>query len=83
MNTIIVSELTPIVRKILRSPELHLTPELSPADIPQWDSVSNIMLIDAVERHFGLNVELKEMLKTKNVEDLVNLIEQKVKTVEK
>ena len=51
-----------------------VTPELSAADVPEWDSLAHISLIIAVEQAFNVKFRTGEVESTKNVGDLANLI---------
>jgi acyl carrier protein len=54
--------------------EVIVTPELSAKDVPEWDSITHVTLIMAVEEGFGIRFRVGEVEATKNVGDLANLI---------
>lgn len=47
-------------------------------DVDGWDSLSHVNLIVAVEMGFGVRFSHKELLKQRNVGDLVTDIERKL-----
>jgi len=51
-----------------------VTPELSAADVPEWDSLSHISLIIAVEKALAVRFRVGEVEATKNVGELVDLV---------
>jgi acyl carrier protein len=54
--------------------EVVVTPELSAKDVPEWDSITHVTLIMAVEEGFGIRFRVGEVEATQNVGDLANLI---------
>jgi acyl carrier protein len=58
--------------------DLAIGPGTSAPDIEEWDSLSHIRLIVALERHFGIKFKNSEVEGLKNVGDLVAVIDNKV-----
>ncbi|MBI1198453.1 MAG: acyl carrier protein [Phenylobacterium sp.] len=71
----ILQQLREIMIDVLDIDELELTPETTAEDVEEWDSLSHVRLVVAVERHFGLKFKNSEIEGLKTVGDLVNLIE--------
>lgn len=59
--------------------DLVLTPETTAEDIAEWDSLSHIRLMVAIEREFGLKFTSSEIEGLRNVGALVSLIEAKTR----
>lgn len=57
---------------------LEVTMETTAADVEEWDSLSHIRLIVAIERKFGFKFKNSEIEGLKTVGDLVGLIDTKV-----
>jgi len=69
-----LAELTPVFREVLDDDRLVLTAELSAKDVDGWDSFTHTELITAIEKHYGINFSLKEILKFKNVGDMCRAV---------
>lgn len=54
-----------------------ITPETSAEEIDEWDSISHIELITAIESDFGVRFALGELQDLKNVGDMAKLIQEK------
>ena len=54
--------------------EVKLTPELAAKDVEEWDSLSHVSLVLAIEEKFKIRFRVGEVESAKNVGDLVNLI---------
>ena len=76
-NREIVSRLTPIFRDVFNDNALVVTESLTAADVPTWDSLSNINMIVAVEKAFGARFSIKDVRALKNVGELLELIKRK------
>jgi acyl carrier protein len=57
---------------------LDVTPKTTADDIEEWDSLSHIRLIVAIERKFKIEFKNSEIGNLKNVGDLIGLIDAKV-----
>lgn len=73
-----MTELTNIFHQVFDDPDIVLTPELTADDVDGWDSLSHVNLILAVENHFGIRFSQKELVRLKNVGDLINLVNSKL-----
>ena len=73
----IVDRLTPIFRDVFSDNALVVTEGLNAADVATWDSLSNINMIVAVEKAFGVKFNIKDVRALKNVGELLELIKRK------
>ena len=69
--------LTDIFRRVFDNEEIRIGPETTANDIEGWDSLSHVNLILAVETAFRIKFTQKELMKFRNVGDLVKSIESK------
>lgn len=70
----IYNKLNEIFEDVLDLDEVELTDETSADDIEEWDSLSHIQLIVAVEKAFGVKFTSKEIMKWDNVGEMVDTI---------
>lgn len=73
----IQSEVQDIMRDVFDLDDLEVSLDTTAEDVEEWDSLSHIRLIVAVERKFGFKFKNSEIESLKNVGDLVNLISAK------
>ena len=58
--------------------DIKLNDETSADDIEEWDSLSHIQIIVAIEKAFGIKFSSQEMITCKNVGDMVDCIQNKI-----
>ncbi len=58
--------------------DLQLTPATTAADLEEWDSLSHIRLIVALERRLKIKFKNSELEGLMNVGDLVKVIDGKI-----
>lgn len=56
---------------------IKIRPEMTANDVDGWDSLSHINLITTIEAKLGVCFTQKELLKQRNVGDLIADIERK------
>ena len=74
----IYAELTEIFRDIFDDDNLQVTPELTAADVDEWDSLNHIRLVLSVERAFSLTFSAAQVSRLKNVGEFAELIGSKL-----
>ena len=62
-----------IFRTVLKNDSITLTAETTANDVDGWDSVTNVMIIDEIEKQFGVSCKLRDIIKMKNVGDLKSI----------
>ena len=67
-------KLTETFREILEDDEIELTPETTAKDVEDWDSLSHIQLLVAVEQAFGVRFNTGEVAGLENVGEMVRLL---------
>jgi len=63
----------------LDNPQIRLTEETTADDIDEWDSLSHIQLIVAIEKTFKIRFSSSQIASLKNVGELAVCIDNKVK----
>lgn len=74
----IMDALHSIFRTVLKNDSITLTAETTANDVDGWDSVTNVMIIDEIEKQFGVSFKLRDIIKMKNVGDLYNKVLEKI-----
>lgn len=73
----ILDELREIMIDVFDVDDLEVTPATTAEDVEEWDSLSHVRLVVAVERKFGFKFKNSEIEGLKTVGDLANLIKAK------
>ena len=73
------TKLNEIFRDVFDDESIEITPEMTAADVAEWDSLSHISLIVAVEKGFGVRFTTGEVQGLKNVGDFLALIGSKAR----
>jgi len=73
----ILSQVQEIFCDVLDIADLSLIQSTTSADIEEWDSLSHIQLVVAIEKHFGVKFTSEEILEWQNIGDMVKSIEEK------
>ncbi|EPT33908.1 acyl carrier protein [Phocaeicola abscessus] len=73
----ILATVESIFAKVLKKNDLKMNDETTANDVDGWDSMSNMIVIAEIERHFGIRLKLREIIKMKNVGALCDVIKEK------
>ena len=66
-----------IFRNILDNEEIVLSNETTADDVDEWDSLTHIQLIVAIEKEFKIKFTSREILSWKNVGEMLDSIIRK------
>jgi len=78
MNTEeILEQVQEIFHDQLDDESIVLTSETTADDVDDWDSLTHIMLVVAIEKHFKVKFTSKEILSWKNVGEMMDCIIEK------
>ena len=78
MSMATMNTLTQIFRLVFDDDSLQITPDTTANDVDGWDSLSHVNLITTVEAKFTIRFTRKELLRQRNVGDLIADIERKI-----
>ena len=78
-RTEIFEKLNEIFVDVLDLDEVELTDATTADDIEEWDSLSHVQLVVAIENAFGVKFTALEIMKWKNVGEMVSTMEEKIK----
>ena len=74
-----LSKLQEIFIEIFDDENLILTRETTSNDIDKWDSLAQVTIVVACESEFGVKFDLDDIIKLKNIGDIVDIVERKQK----
>jgi acyl carrier protein len=72
-------KLTDVFRDIFDDPTIEITEQTTAGDIDDWDSITHINLIAAVEKAFNISFNTKDVKALSNVGDFMQLIATRIK----
>lgn len=67
-----------VFRDVFDDDDLVVAEHTTARDIPDWDSLTHVTLIVALERAFGIRFDAAEISSPANVGELVAIVEAKV-----
>jgi acyl carrier protein len=73
----IQEKLTSIFHDVFDDDSIVLRPDLTADDVPEWDSLSHVRLILAVQKTFSAKFSAAQTANLKNVGELIELIRAK------
>lgn len=74
----IYDRLTEIFRDFFDDDDIVISDETTSDDIEDWDSLEHINLIVAIEQEFGMKFSMGEVTGMKNVEAMVDIIQERI-----
>lgn len=74
----IIEHLTGVMEDVFDLDDVEYQDSLNAADVEEWDSLSNIRFVVAIEKKFGIRFSNSEIESLQNVGEMVALIEQKL-----
>jgi|TARA_B100000315_G_scaffold207721_1_gene202605 acyl carrier protein len=74
----IVNKLNSIFRDVFDDDSIEIFGGMTAEDILDWDSLNHITLVINVEKEFGLKLNLAEVGKLENIDEMIQLLLEKV-----
>lgn len=66
----ILSQISDIIRKVLDNDDIVIQETTTAKEVPDWDSLSHVQIVAAVEKHFKIVFTSKEIHSFKNVGEM-------------
>ncbi len=73
----ILSDIGEVCKTVFNDETLVVTQTTSANDIGNWDSMTNLFLIDAIEKKFNVKFSVDDVFNSQNIGDLCNVIMQR------
>jgi len=72
-----IEEITPVFREVFDDDGINLTTSTTADDVEEWDSLTHMNLVIALELKFKIKFALGELQTLKNVGEMLDLINRK------
>lgn len=72
-------EIRNLIAETLKVPITVIQDELCIGDIPQWDSLGHMLLMNALAKHYNIVFQREEMTDLEDVSDIIDLVNEKLK----
>lgn len=66
----ILSQINDIIRKVLDNDDIVIQETTTAKEVPDWDSLSHVQIVAAIEKHFKITFTSKEIHSFKNVGEM-------------
>jgi acyl carrier protein len=76
----VLSEVNDIFRDVFDDDTIELSERTTAKDVDEWDSLNNIQLVVAIERHFKIRFSTSQIRSWQNVGEMCAAIEKMVQT---
>jgi len=70
--------LNAVLQGVFDNPDIQVTPETTADQVEGWDSLSHVNVILAIEQSFRIRFHQKEIMRLRNIGDLITCIESKL-----
>ncbi len=70
----VLTALEDIFSKVLKREGITLDYDTTANDVDGWDSITNMTIINEVEKYYGIHLKMREIIKMKNVGGLCEAI---------
>jgi acyl carrier protein len=74
----ILAQVNEVFRAVLSDPKLSIRPETTAKDVPEWDSLTHVELVVAIEKRFQIKFTAREVRRFQNVGEMCETIAQKL-----
>jgi len=72
------NEVQDIFRDVFDDEDMVINDYMSAKDVEDWDSLAQMNLIVAMEKHFKIKFKVDEIANVKNVGEMIKLVEMRV-----
>ena len=74
----VIGRMEVVFQEVFDDDDLRITLETTSEDVEEWDSLSNVRLMIAVENEFDIRIKASEAAKLKNVGELAEFVTAKI-----
>jgi acyl carrier protein len=73
----IIARIGKVFETAFTVPALQVTSETTPDDVPKWDSLGHMNMVSILEKEFGLQFELDEVMEMATVRNILDILSNK------
>ena len=74
----LLAEVQEVFRDVFDEPDLVITRNSNAENVENWDSMTHVNLVTAIEKRYKVKFALGELQEMKNVGDLLDLLQRKL-----
>lgn len=78
MSANLAAQVQRIAADVFGLPLQRVTPQMSPRDIDNWDSIHHVNLVMALEQELGVEFEPEEIEQMESLDSIVRIVENKL-----
>ena len=67
-----------VFRDVFDNQKLDIFPEMQAKDVAGWDSLTHVSLMMAIEEEFGIKFSTKEVMRFRNVGEMLSCLKEKI-----
>lgn len=73
---LVLNAIQDVCRSVFKRDDLQITEATNANDVAEWDSVTNLFLIDQLEQRFKIKFSLMDIMNAQNVGELAQIVIQ-------
>lgn len=74
----LLQETAEVLKRALKHSNFTLTERTTAKDIKGWDSLSHMMIMTAIETHFGITFSFMEMVSMTDMGSMLDFLQEKL-----
>lgn len=74
MNLELTDEIKSIVAELFSWPKERLSDSSGPGDVPRWDSLGHIQLLEALVERFSVAIPIEQAIEAQSIGDFVRIV---------
>tara|TARA_B100001057_G_C22775676_1_gene921463 strand:- start:1101 stop:1343 length:243 start_codon:yes stop_codon:yes gene_type:complete len=76
MTKLIQDKVRGIVISVLNISDDQFTEDLAIGDIPEWDSINHVMLIQQIEEEFDISIDVIDAIDIEDIFDIISTLKK-------
>jgi acyl carrier protein len=70
----VLARVARVFQQTLAADPAKITPETAPDDVPKWDSLGHMAMVSGLEKEFGVQFEVDEIMEMATVGKVVEVL---------